>query len=280
MCHANCPLIKIATEGIDESIFQLAQRLRPDVDISIRPYYLKQALERLGDDLQQLTGYYCLSAVTLPYSRQDIEATTGLERCLYEQLYCQIDLGTSGLSSQELGDRSLLDTARRALEATSCMRLSDDLWATEQQKAIRKKLGVEDLPLKYWDDNRKAYIIILPEDAFMWTENGVLCFKAAGKGAFAVPGANRDGAKTTTDWLKEQDQFKHLPPLKPGWIRCKSKKGDMYYFNPKTKESTFNFNDAKLVLPAGWTKEVSKSTGKVYYFNARLRKSMFEVPTE
>merc|ERR1712107_95943 len=93
-------------------------------------------------------------------------------------------------------------------------------------------------------------------------------------------GSTRIQGKTVKEWEEEQrTEFANEPKLPTGWIRVRSRKsGDVYYFNKKTQESTFDFPE--LPLPKGWTKQVSKSSGKVYYFHAQRGTSTFELPKE
>lgn len=114
-----------------------------------------------------------------------------------------------------------------------------------------------------------------------------------------VDSGKDSGGKTIRDWASQQDEFAHMPPLPTDWIRIKSRKDNsVYYWNQKTQKASFEFpkdgtstpaqkaptpaapTKANEDLPPGWTKQVSKSTGKVYYWHAGKQKSMFERPTE
>ena len=54
----------------------------------------------------------------------------------------------------------------------------------------------------------------------------------------------------------DQSQFSHLPPLPENWIRVKSRNhGSVYYFNPVTNQSTFEF--PVLALPEAQEREMS-----------------------
>lgn len=107
----------------------------------------------------------------------------------------------------------------------------------------------------------------------------------------------RDDERTPADWVNDQEQFSHLPPLPEGWIRVRSRTtGDIYYCYADTGETTLTEptvagplseqensptkGDAQDVeLPPGWVEVVSRSSGKIYYWHAGLQKSQFTRPT-
>jgi len=281
MCNRDeCSLLQLATDGIDDAMFALARRLRPDIFIDVRPFHLKQAVEQVGPDITKLADYYCLCAVTLPYGQADIVVASGWERFWMEDVRCQIDLGVSAEGASEAGEASLEDTAKRALGEACGLCLAEAFWTEELQLKIRKGLGV-DIPLKFWDGETKVFVLILPPDAAASTEKGLLMFfpgqvaeKSAGQQA---PGGASVGGKTIAEWQKDQDQFRDLPRLPAGWIRIRSRTNhkEIYYWNLKLNKASH-----ELPLPEGWTKQTSKTTGKTYYFNAKKRKSTFDVPTE
>eukprot|EP00933_Yihiella_yeosuensis_P013585 TRINITY_DN12516_c2_g5_i1.p1 TRINITY_DN12516_c2_g5~~TRINITY_DN12516_c2_g5_i1.p1 ORF type:complete len:469 (+),score=60.70 TRINITY_DN12516_c2_g5_i1:98-1408(+) len=284
MCEIACTAQRTGAEGMDDDLLELAQRLRPDIGVRIRPYHLKQAYEQIGPDLWKLDGHYCLSAVTLPYGEDDINASSQLDRYFKEQVRCQIDFNTSAEGFLEDGDTDLVKVAQRALRETCSIALSASMWTDQKQFSIRKSLGVPDIPLKVWDGSEtKVLIVFIPEDATMTARGGLLSFGEAKTKPTAGPTASesaeeaRTGVKrkTVADWRLEQEEFKDERPLPSGWIRVKSSSGQTYYWNTGTKQSTFEFP-----LPPGWTKQISKTTGKTYYFNAKKRKSSFEIPTE
>merc|ERR1712060_809917 len=127
----------------------------------------------------------------------------------------------------------------------------------------------------------KVFILFVPPDAAITSTDGKLRFSEAASSAKLAPAANRgasnpSGPKTIDDWKRNQEQFiEYLGALPPGWIYCRSKSGEVYYWNTRTNKPTF-----ERPLPEGWTKQKSKTTGKVYYFNARKNKSIFEIPTD
>jgi len=301
-CVETCPMLHVAVEGIDENMRKLGASLRDDIHVGVRAFHIKQAIEQLGPDLQRLEGYYCLSAVTVPFSREEIEATSGWERYWREEVRCQIDLGASASAAHAPGEESPEATARRALRDYCGVTLSDALWQEEGQFRLRHHIGI-DLPLKFWDGpDTKAFVLVLPPDAYGRRRGGALEFtqppggeydvtrgpddgvEAAGAppppqpaGGPSQQGGGDGGGKTISQWRLEQDQFKDLPKLPDGWIRIKSRHegGEIYYYDTKTQKSSLEFP-----LPEGWTKQVSKTTGKTYYFHAKRRKSQFDVPTE
>lgn len=106
--------------------------------------------------------------------------------------------------------------------------------------------------------------------------------EAAASAAREAPpaGSEKDiQGKTVRQWEEEQaSEFAHLPTPPTGWLRVKSRKsGEVYFFNKKTQEATFDFPQAP--LPPGWTKQISKSTGKTYYYHTEKKTSTFERPT-
>jgi len=282
MCNKEeCPLLQLAVEGIDEAMLTLARRLRPDIFTDVRAFHLKQAVEQIGPDLRRLEGYYCLSAVTLPFGKQEIGKSEGWERYWMEEVRCQVDLGVSAEGGREQGEASLEDTARRALGEACGLCLSDHLWSEEAQFKVRRQLGV-DIPLKFWDGSEtKVFVIILPETATCAQEKDLLMIREAGGGASEAEAASKDGAasgkKTIAQWKEDQEQFKDLPKLPEGWIRIKSSShgGEIYFWDTKNNRGSSEFP-----LPEGWTKQKSKTTGKEYYFNAKKRKSQFDPPTQ
>jgi len=257
---------------------RLARKLRPDIQVDVRATQLAQALEQIGPDIGRLEGYFCLSAVTLPFGQGEINAASGLERYWMQEVRCMIDLGVSAEAPKEAGETALEDTARRALGEACGVCLSDALWSEDAQLRLRRRLGV-DVPLKFWDAQTKIFIVLLPENALSSSEKGLLMYREAPGGGTAKPTAKpaaTDGEKTIDQWKLEQDQFKDLPKLPEGWIRIKSRNSNEVYFWDCKK----NRPQSEFPLPAGWTKERSKTTGKVYYFNAKKNKSVFEIPTE
>lgn len=279
MCQFDCPAWRLARDGIDASLLKLAQRLRPDIRMRVRPFFLKQTYEQIGPTLGQLNDHYCLAAVSLPFGQEEIAACSKTERYWKEEVRCQVDLNTSAEGFLEAGDSSLVQVARRSLGEACNVALSTSIWSSHTQKKIREALGVK-LPLFVWDGSEtKVFIMLLPEDATIAKKDGLLTFSeartAAPTGSTADDGKASTERKTVADWRQAQDEFKDETKLPEGWIRVKSKTGSVYFWNVQKKQSTFDFP-----LPDGWTKEISKSTGKPYYFNAKKRKSSFEIPKE
>jgi len=93
--------------------------------------------------------------------------------------------------------------------------------------------------------------------------------------------------RTAADWAKEQEQFAHLPPLPPGWIRaCSKKTGAIYYCCKATGQTTFTEpKESQAIvqsqdLPPGWVELTSRSTGKQYFWNVAQQRAQYEKPTE
>lgn len=280
MCGEDCPLLQNAEESIDDSIRSLSSRLRPDIETAVRPFHLKQAIEKLGHCMQNLRSFYYLSAVTLPFSRADIASSTGWERHWKEELRCQIDLGVSAECVLEDPQERPQAVLQRALFESCGLQLSPELWEEAKQLELRRHHGI-DVPVVLSDGAAtKVFVLLVPHDASIeWvTEAGgkFISVKApAAQGPALETSLDCFGGKTVREWKELQDQFKGLPKLPQDWIRIRARSGSVYFYNPRTRVSTFDFP-----LPDGWSKTVSKSTGKEYYFNEQTRACQFEMPTE
>jgi len=299
MCEPNT-LLQVANEGVEPEMWDLASKLRPDIHLALRAYHLKNAVERLGSSFLRLEQYFCLASISMPFGQDNIEESANKwERHWRSQVCNQIDLGIT-VSSWFPDEPSATGAQRRALGEFCGMTVSEGLWAPEVQKGIRRKHGVPDLGLGYKDVNETTVTaLMLPEDAVISTTNNLLIFAGAegvdyatleAPSALAKPGGLEDSpqrskvsegsvaGKTVAEWEKEQEKYAHLPKLPPHWLRVTSRSsGDVYFYNKRTKESTFEMPDAP--LPDGWTKQTSKSTGKTYYFHAKKKLSVFERPT-
>jgi len=331
-CHMCDPanILAVASEGVGEEVKSLGSRMREDLHVGVRAFHLKQAVEQLGPDLLRMEKHYCLAAVQLPYGWEDIEMADidEPEKKRRREVCNQVDLCATAIGSFD-DERTSEAAARRALGTTCGIEVSDTLWDEKVQLRLRALLGVE-VATKFVDVNgTEMTTIILPEDAFITTVRGVLCFSeargadytmseeelaalAAGKGkgklrlksqgapgpggkaAAAAPRAvpeasstlagrdevkqERIQGKTVAEWEEEQTQFASEPKLPPGWLRIKSRAGEVYFFHRQSGQATFTLPETP--LPEGWTKQVSKSTGKSYYFHARRKTSTFERPTE
>lgn len=278
MCDTKSLLV-VASEGVDEGLQPLAQTLRPDINVALRAVHLAHAVEQLGPHVLRMDGYYVLSAVRLPYSQSNIEASHGWLRHWREVVCNQIDLCVTAGGHQEPDEMSPAAIARRALAETCGICIADRFWEESFQFRLRQDLGY-DLPLKFTDPHDALVVaLMIPSNAVIESEKGLLYFKenfVADMGENEGPEVQNDQAKTISQWDGEQAQFAHLPKLPPEWLRVKSRKsGDVYYFNKLTQETTF-----KSPLPSGWTMQKSKSTGRVYYFNAAKQLSQFDLPTE
>jgi len=299
--EATCPVLTMADQGMDPSMRQLAQSLRPDIaeEIQLRSYHLKQALEQLGPDMVRLDGFYCLSALQMPYGLYDIESADWQDRPHMEDVCRQIDLSVTASGKKTEDEASLEVTARRVLGEACGISISERIWEEDVQMRLRKLLQV-DLPVRYWDGpDAKGYVLILPTDLNVSVRGRTLQFsqpytreansasdarsKETTPAAEAKASADRGIAaaatdpskRTVTDWKELQHEFKHLPKLPGGWIRIKSRSNEIYFYNTSTEKSQFDFP-----LPEGWTKHTSKSNGKVYYFHAKLNKSSYDIPKE
>eukprot|EP00927_Polykrikos_kofoidii_P007563 TRINITY_DN13111_c0_g1_i1.p1 TRINITY_DN13111_c0_g1~~TRINITY_DN13111_c0_g1_i1.p1 ORF type:complete len:455 (+),score=69.91 TRINITY_DN13111_c0_g1_i1:59-1366(+) len=276
MCEFNtCNLSQVAMDAVDKRLWPLARSLRADIQVNLRPYHLKQAIQRSSAAIKQLDGFYALSCVTLPFGQREIDAVGGAEKRWREEGRCQVDIGVSGECAVESGDATHEDTARRALERSCRVRLDPRLWSEELQLKLRRKAGT-DLPLKLLHGSKiEVFMILLPANASSRVEDGRVVFEAEGMISSRI-GEKDWASMSIKDWENHQDQFKDLPKLPTNWIRVRSRKnGSIYFWDTKNNKPTF-----EIPLPDGWTKQISKGTGKIYYFNASLRKSTFEIPTE
>lgn len=301
-CNACDPskLGQMAEEGIAEDVVALGKRQRSDIHVGVRATQLKQVVEKIGQELLVLEGFYILGSVQLPHSLDEIEAA-GLnmwESHRRREVYNQIDLSVSATTQHPQTEEPEMAT-RRALGQTCGVEISDTLWSEQVQIALRQKLNVE-LPSRFQDASGKQIVVtLLPDDAAASKLHGVLCFTESLGADYLKPmeppiaapapagaeaskdddaGGQTLGGKTVREWETDQEkEFGDLPKLPAGWIRIKSRSnGGVYFFNKKTKESTFDFPEGP--LPPGWTKQVSKSTGKSYYFHNQKKISTFDRP--
>lgn len=311
-CHPDT-ILSLASQGVDADVRKLALAQRPDMNVAIRVFHLKHALQELGGDLLRMEDFYLMSSINIPYSWEEIEAAKGWQKKWRRDVCNQIDVGATARGLAHPGDAAPEDAARRTLGEECGVAVSLVLWDEEVQANIRQRLDIVDLPLKFTDVNDgRITVLLLPSDALVNVEDGILCFTEspgadylaaeggapeadvsateisppAGGGARRAalpedppPAQMGPQGKTIASWEAEQAQFAHLPKIPPDWVRVISQKtGDVYFFNKKTQEATFE--RPEMPLPPGWTKQVSKSTGKSYYFHAARRKSQFERPTE
>merc|ERR1719272_247435 len=75
LCEAD-NILKITSGGISDKVKKLGQDLR-EVQVAVRAYHLKQAVQELGPDLLRMDDFYVLSSVTLPYTWEEVGAVTG-----------------------------------------------------------------------------------------------------------------------------------------------------------------------------------------------------------
>jgi len=285
MCHPE-QLAGAAAEGVAEEVVELARSLRPDIHVGVRALQVKQAVERIGPELLVLEGFYALLAVQAPYSLRACEAPelTAWERARRRDLCSQVDLCITARADRG-ADEPHETAVRRALGEACGMELVDSIWRADVQTELRKRIGVPELARGFKDaGGAEVDVLLLPDEAGAAMSRGMLCI-GDGWDVASAPAAGGDAGggekiqgKTVREWEAAQAEFADQPKLPSGWIRVKSRSsGEVYYFNKKTRESTFDMPEA--ALPAGWTKQVSKSTGKVYYFHAQKRLSQFDRPT-
>lgn len=282
-----------ASTGIVEELVELGRQLRPDLHVGVRSLYLKHVAEQLGGELLILEGFYVMAAIQLPYPVKSCEAT-GLdmrERHRRREIANQVDLAVTAMCAHRASEEPSV-AARRALREQCRVDMTDALWSEDVQQAVRRKLHIPDLPLRVKDQTGMDVLVaVLPDESSGHTLQGVLTFSGGGGGgggglrdvakpAVAPESAAPEGkiaGKTVREWEAQQKEFAGQPELPRGWLRVKSRSGgEVYFYNTKTKESTFEFPETP--LPPGWTKQVSKSTGKTYYWHAGKNASSFERP--
>jgi len=303
-------------------VVAFGRKLRSDISVGVRAVRLKQAVEKSGPEFLLLSGWYCLVGVQLPYPLEecDLPGLSAAEKSNRKKIYNQVDLCVTAMAPQ-LPGQSTESAMRQALGVSCGVTLSDTIWRTDIQRALRKHLSIPELATVFHDESgAQVHVVLLPEDAAPSTEeNGLLTFrepegadyincapvsKAAPvlaeihepvktQGGSTAPLGREDqpvdrsssavdqqkvNGKTVNEWRAEQEAlFPNERPLPTPWIRIRSRgSGQVYFFNTKTAESTFDMPEAP--LPQGWTKQVSKSTGMAYYWHAASGKSMFERP--
>lgn len=276
-----------ACTGIHEELHALGRQLRPDIHVGVRALHLKQAVAKLGSQLLLLEGFYILAAVQLPYSLKSCEVGTlnMREKHRRKQIANQVDLTVSAMCEHKTSEDPRV-AARRALQDQCRVDMTDSLWSEDVQSVIRQRLQVPDLPLRVQDQSgMEVVVVLLPDELTSLTLHGALTFSepigfsAAGEKDAAEAAEGTIQGKTVREWEDEQAEFANLPKLPTGWLRVKSRSsGEVYFFNKRTKDSTFDFPEAP--LPLGWTKQVSKSTNKSYYWHAAKGASTFERPTQ
>lgn len=253
LCDPNS-LMAAATMGIDRGIYQLSRTLRPDIQVSVRAVHLKKAVMQLGADFCRLPGYYCLSAVTVPYSLDDIEASTSeAERRSRRHVWNHIDLRVTSSARYCAGEAFPLDTARRALQESCGVCVSRALWGEQMQRSLRQQLGV-DVPLKL-QMGPAAWVValLLPEDASATTYDGVLHFDQprvapakVAPAAATAPTANvaaatrgtEDGRLDPLSTVGDLVVLEELPSLGEGWLRVQSQlTRQIFLFNEFTFEA-------------------------------------------
>lgn len=289
-CHM-CSDLSGVSEGVTDEVVALARKFRPDLHVGVRSLQIQQAVDKIGADLLRMEGYYCLVAVQMPFSQEamDTAGLTEWEKHQRKNICNQIDLCPTASTEHSSAEKSEA-AARLALGETCGIEVSDLLWEEKVQLGLRRRLEVDLACHITAADGSNVSVVLLPDDAVATKIHGVLCFSEA-------PGADYEGKKAAEDdskaangqeamfqgktvrqWEEEQAQYANLPKLPAGWLRVKSRKtGEVYYFNKRTQESTFDLPEGG-PLPPNWTKQVSKSTGKVYYFNMKTKESSFDRP--
>jgi len=261
LCHPN-EILPATIGALHNGLHELASRLRPDIDCTVRALHLKKAIQSLGADFLRFPDLFCLASITLPYSLQDINAI-GMEagRRLRRDVYNQIDLQVTAFARCRAGEASPAETAARALRDTCGISIEESIWDEACQLRLRKKLGV-DFPIKCSTGNDSWMLaVVLPSDARAETRDGHLCFSEA------VP--------LTDEGLQV---LVHGPPNLPrDWSFVQSvTTGEIFFVHEVTREK--QSEPPQHELPEGWLRTVSVTTGQLYFFHAEKNLSTFEPP--
>lgn len=308
---------KLAEQGVDDGVLELAQTLRDDISVGIRSFHFRQAVIRLAEHLPVLQSYFALASFQTPWPWEAIEASTDeRQKTIRQEVQNQVDLCVSAVG--EVPDETNEEVCAQRLLGEWCgVKVSDNLWGEEAQLQLRKRLGVPDMPLKFSNmDDVPVFVIIIPEDAQVATIKGMLSYSEAPskpQGGPSVPttsassrmalasetSAGKVGGKTIAEWDRDQAVFDALPKLPPGWLRIQSRSGQVYFYNKRTEKATFDFPGSAPAppappptppppvvitpgpgppLPPGWMKQESRSNGKVYYFHAKSNTSTYVRP--
>lgn len=293
-------LLPVASEGVESTVIELARQLRPDINVALRAFHLKQAVEQLGGDLLRLEGYYCLSGVQLPFGQQDIDASSSSwERHWREDICNQIDLCvTAGSSWPE--ECTAMDAAKRALGECCGIRISEELWEEDVQRGLRRSVGAEGLKLYFVDANcMRVMVMLLPADAEIMEDDGVLCFEGAADVDYAaadvgegdVAAAPVEAVAVAPSAPQRVVPQKPVPasappaappqatpaPARPAPARPAPPAAPAGKTANDWERDQDKFDDTR-PLPPGWMRIKSKSSGDVYFFNKQTQESKFEFP--
>lgn len=307
-------LLSAASKGVADAIWQLAGVSRRAPGSALRTLRFQQVVEQLGPDFLQLKDCFCLAAVQLqdsPRSRRQLDlciSATGAypseaspeaaaRRALSES--CRID------ASDLLWDQQVQLGLRQHLGADIALQLEDEdgvsvtVLILPRDAGMLKFRGVlcfseipgsEEVSKEKPTPGRRAEEVG-KEKPTPGTRAEEPMSSAAGsrtsEGAQTTPAststtacpASEEGQgprKTIAHWESEQAQFAGEAELPPGWLRVKSRTGEVYYFNKHTQESTFTFPEPP--LPEGWLERVSRTTGRTYYVHAAAGVSTFQRP--
>jgi len=308
-----------AVQGVDTDVVAFGKKLRSDISVGVRAVRLKQAVEKSGPEFLLLSGYYCLVGVTLPYSLDecDLPELSAAEKSNRKKIFNQVDLGVTAMSPQMPG-QSAENAMMQALGVSCGITLSDEIWRTDIQRALRKHLSIPELSTVFHDESgAQVNVIVLPEDATASLENGLLTFREpegadylnAAPATKAVPVVTpleepaAAQAQAMAQQVGKEEEAKDNGQNKSGEKTIGGKtvrewKAEQTTLFPNEKPLAkpwirirsrssgqiyfFNADTAEstfdMPLPEGWTQQTSKSTGKIYYFHTATGRSMFERP--
>jgi len=78
---------------------------------------------------------------------------------------------------------------------------------------------------------------------------------------------------------KREERRRIRENLPRGWAEAIAPDGQPYYYNEKTRETTWDPPPPDLPIPAGWVEYMSRSRGVPFYFNESTGETLWERPT-
>lgn len=234
LCNGNS-MAQWVEEVAEKGYWKLVKSLRNDLgETRIRDFMICSAMQKIGPNIQQMEGRYCIVGLAMPFGWEDILEVRDYEplRHWRQEVCNYMDILVTAVGGHHLGEDSLRRTAQRALRDKCRISVADPIWEPEVQHSLRKSLGA-DIPLTFSDERGVLNsVLVLPEDTpVVTTEDGFLCFGEAPPTPSPAPASFRH---SPSEPLQEISR----PP--PGWTMWLSQsRGVVYYFNEITRETTF-----------------------------------------
>lgn len=167
-------------DTVEPGVMELGKKLRPDIQVGVRTFHLRQALLQVGRELQGLKDDFILASVHLPFGKEDIASCEDPEqKRLRSEVWNQVDLCVTSMGTGPPEEAPEV-VARSSLGESCGIEVTDVIWEQQTQVALRNLRGVPDLPLQFNDAcGVPVYVILLPPDSITTTIKGVLCFNEA-----------------------------------------------------------------------------------------------------